>query len=164
MWNVIDMLYSGNIGCDNPASFFDIVTRLFQMEHQLMGWERALPENMGLRNSGDFPFEGDDADLERYRVIITLRYHNLRILIHRLVVVRFLDIRGKVDPADQELALLQQIGSNSVQICMRSSLEIISIVHSIVHSTGMRRGLLGAWWFSLYYSMYPSLPGSGPHV
>jgi len=122
-----------------------------------MGWERALPENMGLRNSGDFPFQGDDADLERYRVIITLRYHNIRILIHRLVVVRFLDTCGKFDPADQELALLQQIGSNSVQICVRSSLEIISIVHSIVHSSGVRRGLLGAWWFSLYYTFNAAL-------
>lgn len=124
------------------------------MEHQLVEWERALPKDMGLRNSRDIPSESGDANqLERYRVIITLRYHNLRILIHRLVVVKFLDACGRTDRDEQELALLQQIGLNSVQICVQSSLEIIAIVNLIVNSTGVRRGFLGAWWFSLYYSM-----------
>lgn len=124
------------------------------MEQQLAEWVRTLPANMSLRDSREIPSEGHDADLvERYRIIITLRYHNLRVLIHRLVVGRFLDICGKVERDEQELALLQQIGSNSVQICVKSSLEIISIVNTIVHSMGMRRGFLGAWWFSLYYSM-----------
>ena len=96
MWNVIDLLYGGNIGYESTASLFDIVGTLFQMEHQLVEWERALPKDMGLRNSRDIPFESDDANqIERYRVVITLRYHNLRILIHRVVVVKFQDIRGR---------------------------------------------------------------------
>lgn len=152
--NVIDLLYGSNIHCETSDSVFDVVARLFKMEHELAQWVGTLPASMSLRNSKEIPSDGHDADvLEQYRIIITLRYHNLRILIHRLVVGRFLDICGKVDRDEQELALLQQIGSNSVQICFKSSLEIISIVNTIVHSTGMRRGFLGAWWFSLYYSM-----------
>jgi len=65
--------------------------------------------------------------------------------------VMFLDVCGKTNRDEQELSLLQQIGFNSVQICMHSSLEIISIVNTIVHATGSRREWLGAWWFSLYY-------------
>lgn len=153
MWNVIDSLYGGNIGCESTASLFDIVGTLFQMEHHLAEWERALPRGVGLRKSEDIPFRMDDTyQLERYRVIITLRYHNLRILIHRLVVVKFLDACGRTDRDEQELVLLQQIGLNSVQICVKSSLEIITIVRLNVHSTGVQRGYLGAWWFSLYYS------------
>jgi hypothetical protein len=124
------------------------------MENLLAQWVRTLPANMGLRNSREIPLEGHDAEiLEQYKIILTLRYHNLRILVHRLVLVRFLDICGKVDRDEQDLTLLQQIGSNSIQICVQSSMEIISIVNTIVHSTGIRRGFLGAWWFSLYYSM-----------
>ncbi len=153
MWNVIDLSYGGNIGCDKPTSIFDTVARHFQMEQQLVEWERTLPLNLALRRSQDIPWEEDDGHLlERFRVILTLRYHNSRILLHRPILVKFLDISGKPDSGGQELILLQQIGSNSVQSCVQSSMEIISIVNSIVHSTGKRRGNLGAWWFSLYYS------------
>ena len=46
---------------------------------------------------------------------------------------------------DAELGLLQQIWGNSVQICVQSAMEIISIVSLIVNSTGIRQGFLGAW-------------------
>jgi hypothetical protein len=128
------------------------------MEHQLVEWERVLPKDLGLLNSRDMPFESNgECHIQRYRVIITLRYHNLRILIHRVVVVKFLHACGKTDRDDQEVALLRQIGLNSVRISVQSSLEIIAIVNLIVHSTGAQRGFLGAWWFSLYYSMSLSL-------
>ncbi|KAF2501403.1 hypothetical protein BU16DRAFT_450555 [Lophium mytilinum] len=149
MWNVIDLLYAANIGCGSSTSVLDFMAYLFKMEQQLMEWERSLPANMALRKSQEILSEEDDT--ERYRIILTLRYHNLRILIHRLVVVRFLDTCGKADRDEQELALLRQIGLNSVQICAHSSLEIISIVSTIVHSTDVRHEYLGAWWFSLYY-------------
>jgi hypothetical protein len=45
MWNVIDLLYGGNIGYESTASLFDMVGTLFQMEHQLVEWERALPKD-----------------------------------------------------------------------------------------------------------------------
>lgn len=149
MWNAIDLLYGANLGSGPPASVFDVVAQLFKMERQLIAWERSLPPNMDLRQSQDIPL--GDNDYERYRIILTLRYHNLRILIHRIVVVRFLDICGKPDRDENELAMLQQDGLNSVQTCVPSSLEIISIVNTVVHATGARREWLGAWWFSLYY-------------
>lgn len=151
---MIDLLYGGNIGYETPGRVFDIVARIFKMEQHLAQWVQTLPANMSLRNSREIPSDGHDADLlERYRIILTIRYHNLRILAHRPIVVRFLDMCRKVECDEQELALLQQIGSSSVHICVKSSLEIVSIVNTIVHSTGMRRNFLGAWWFSLYYSM-----------
>ena len=157
MWNVIDLLYGGNIGCDKPASVYDIVARLFKMELQLAEWERTLPPNLTIRLSSEIPSESQDPYLlERFRVILTLRYHNIRILIHRVILVRFLDLLGNLNNGNQDLAMLQQIGSNSVKNCVQSSMEIISIVNLVVHSTGIRRSFLGAWWFSLYYSVYMS--------
>lgn len=157
MYNAVDLLYGGNIGCDTPDNVFDTVSKLFQMEHQLVEWENSLPINMGLRKSHDIPGDDEEADpAERFRLIITLRYHNLRILVHRLVVVRYLDTCGKADNNPQEVATLQQIGANSIQICIQSAMEIITIVSLLTQSTGQRRGFLGFWWFSLYYSM--SLP------
>lgn len=156
MWNVVDQLYGANVGCGGPPTLFEVVSCLFKLEQQVMDWERALPASMALWKSQGIPSEEDDS--VKYRIILTLRYHNLHILIHRLVVVRFLDICGKFDRDEQELELLKQIGSNSLQICIRSSLEIISIVNMVVHLTGVCRGYLGAWWFSLYYGMSSGLP------
>lgn len=157
LWDVIDSLYGGNIGCDKPINL-DTISRIFQIEHQLVGWERTLPIDLKLIQSGDIPLdEGGSRSSERFRVILSLRYHNLRILLHRPILVKFLDASGKPDSDHQELALLQQVGSNSIQICVKSCIEIISIVHIIVHSTGERRCSLGAWWFSLYYTFNAAL-------
>jgi len=113
---------------------------------------------MGLRHSKDIPTNVEDPSrLERFKIILTLRYHNTRILLHRPILVKFLDILGKPTVDKQELSLLQQIGSNSLKNCVESSMEIISIVHMIVKSIGVQRSLLGAWWFSLYYSTFSVL-------
>jgi len=158
MWKVTDSLYGGNIGCEEQPNVFDTVARLFQMEHQLVEWKSKLPPQMELVQSEGILSANDDVSpSERYRIILTLRYHNLRILIHRLILVKFLDLSGKATADDQQLILLQQIGSNSVKICVQSATEIISIVNIVVHSTGARRTLLGAWWFSLYYTFNAAL-------
>jgi hypothetical protein len=59
--------------------------------------------------------------------------------------------RDNFDIDPQEINLLQQLGGNSVQICVKSSMEIIAIIHNIVASPTPRRLWLGAWWFTLYY-------------
>jgi hypothetical protein len=150
------LLYEGNLGCGDVATFFDTVPRLFQLEHRLVEWERSLPGDLSLLNSAGMR-SLDEATywMGRYRVVLTLRYHNLRILLHRVIVVKFLDICGDTDRDEQDLASLQQVGSNSIHICLQSAMEIISIVHFVVHSTDSRRECLGAWWFSLYYSTLP---------
>ena len=88
----------------------------------------------------------------KFSVILTLRYLHLRILLHRPILVKFLDACGKggIDPHEERL--LQQIGSNSMRICMESAMSTIDIIHELVPSSEWPKGLLGAWWYSLYYS------------
>jgi hypothetical protein len=43
------------------------------------------------------------------------------------------------------------------RICVQSSIEIISLISTIVASTGLRRTWLGAWWFTLYYTFNAAL-------
>lgn len=88
----------------------------------------------------------------KFSVILTLRYLHLRILLHRPVLVKFIDACGKGGIDAHEESLLRQIGSNSMQICMECAMSIIDIIHEVVHSSGWQKGLLGAWWFSLHYS------------
>lgn len=88
----------------------------------------------------------------KFRVILTLRYLNLRVLLHRPVLVKFIAASRSPDRDLQDLKLLQQIGMNSMQIITESAMEIIDIVLRVVSEPGWKQSLLGAWWFSLYYS------------
>jgi hypothetical protein len=154
MSKAIELLYSGNVDSDGQICVFDNIAYLFSLEQQLTGWKRSLPPTLVLRESralSCFVEEGLP-EWERSRVVLTLRYHNVRILVHRLVLVRFLDLAGQDDHDEQQFALVQQTGFHSVQICMQAASEIINIVSQVVHSTGVRRTFLGAWWFTLYYS------------
>jgi hypothetical protein len=156
MWSVITFVYGGNVGCDAPDHVWGAVSHIFKMEQQLMDWERELPPSLCLRKPQDIPVDSSDPS-EKFRIILTLRYLNLRILLHRSMLERFLDIIGLDDTNPTELALLQQIGANSVDICVRSSMDIIATVSTIVKAGACLHGILGAWWFTLYYSETYSL-------
>jgi hypothetical protein len=162
MFHVIECLYGQNIGCDKPLEVEEIVGPLFKGEHKLSDWERTLPANLKIVSSQQIstysiePSLHDDDYVElRLRTILTLRYRNLCILLHRPILTKFLDLSSNKSDS-HELRTLQNIGSNSITICIQSSIEVISLVHAAVLKTELRR-LLGAWWFSLYYSRLPSL-------
>ncbi len=156
LWNIINLFYGANIGCGPPLNVIDSVTHLFHVEQQLADWERNLRPDLSLRISTEIPMH-DPSSLEKLRIILTLRHHNIRALLHRPILTMFLELAGKFEVDQQEIILLQQIGSNSVKICAQSTMEIVAIVSTIVNSTGERRNWLGAWWFSLYYTFNAAL-------
>lgn len=88
----------------------------------------------------------------KFRVILTLRYLNLRVLLHRPVLVKFIIASRAPDRDPEDLKLLQRIGMNSMAICTMSAMEIINIVFQAVSDPKWKQGLLGAYWYSLYYS------------
>lgn len=161
MWSIITLFYDGNVGCQNQITVLDAVSHLFKVEQQLVDWERNLPSNIRLRRRQDVPAAHDSEPTEKFNIVLTLRHHNLRILLHRPMIVRFLDIIGGEDFNNPEVAVLQQIGPNSIQICVQTSMDIVSIVSAIIKPGVVRSGMLGAWWFTLYYSIvsfpFPSL-------
>ncbi|GAW23680.1 hypothetical protein ANO14919_132550 [Xylariales sp. No.14919] len=99
----------------------------------------------------------EDAIPGRLRMVLSLRYHNLRILLHRPVLERFLGECGDRIRTGDGRSFLRRVGIDSVETCVNSAMIIISIVRSIVSSTGWRRGLLGAWNFSLFYTFNAAL-------
>jgi hypothetical protein len=164
---VIELLYGNNIACSSSPNSADTIARVYQIENQLADWQTGLPHDLKLISLADLDFDRlppeDEAMSEqwrriRLRFVLTLRYANVRILLHRTVLVKFLE--GSEDPQDsQDTTLLHGVGWNSIEIAKRSAKEIIRLVHLVVQSpvTSKKRGLLGAWWFSLYYSMPSSI-------
>ncbi|KAJ5355472.1 uncharacterized protein N7496_012684 [Penicillium cataractarum] len=159
LWNILDLLYGQNIGCDTPLSVSETVAHIFSMEQHLFSWERSLPPSLQLVSTAiltEMPLDQTSSSFQyfswKFRVILTLRYLNLRVLLHRPVLVKFIAASRSPDRDPQDLKLLQQIGMNSMQIVVESAMEIIDIVWRVVSEPGWKQSLLGAWWFSLYYT------------
>lgn len=159
MYNVIDTCYGQNLGFELSATTVHVVSQVLEGEHQLEEWRLQLVPALGLKISHK-PLMQEDVERmepdhviqERFNIVLALRYHNLRILLHRKFLEKFLDAYSASDSANPEKKVLQQVGISSVHNCVESAIMIISTVHTIASSTGWRRELLGAWNYSLYYS------------
>ncbi|KAJ5610294.1 hypothetical protein N7510_007013, partial [Penicillium lagena] len=163
LWNVLDLLYGQNLGCDPSLPITEAAAHIFSMEQHLFAWERSLTQPLQLISiiSLDEMAKGQLSNYQyfswKFRVILTLRYLNLRVLLHRPVLVKFIAASANTECDPQDLKLLQQIGMNSMQICADSAMAIIDIVHQVVTEPGWKQSLLGAWWFSLYYTFNAAL-------
>ncbi|KAJ5811041.1 Transcription factor [Penicillium robsamsonii] len=164
LWNILELLYGQNIGCDGPLPVSETVAHIFSLEQHLFSWERSLIHPLQLISSAsidELPHDQMSSNSQylslRFQVILTLRYLNLRVLLHRPILVKFITASRSPDRDPQDMRLLQQIGINSLQICADSAMEIIDIVHRVVSEPGWKRNLLGAWWFSLYYTFNAAL-------
>ena len=129
-----------------------MLERVIRVERLLMEWRRDLPPMLRLR-PWDATFAESEQNLifDRLSIIIALRYLNTRVLLHRQVLARFLAQINNRNADLEEDIFLHQFGQSSLQVCVDSASEIISIIHKV----GKRPYLLGAWWFSTYYSERP---------
>ena len=126
-----------------------MLERVIKIERSLMEWRQDLPPMLRLR-PWDASFAESEQNLifDRLSIIIALRYLNARVLLHRQVLTRFLEqMKTRYTDLEEDI-FLNQFGQSNLQVCVDSASEIISIIHKV----GKRPYLLGAWWFSTYYS------------
>jgi hypothetical protein len=129
-----------------------MLEKVLKLERLLMDWRRELPPMLRLRPwDASFSESAQNLIFDRLSIIIALRYLNARVLLHRQVLTRFLEQINNRNSDLEEDVFLHQFGQSSLQVCIDSALEIISIIHKV----GKRPYLLGAWWFSTYYSKIP---------
>lgn len=159
MYNVIDVCYGQNLGFENSRTLVQVFTDVLEGDRQLEEWQHELLPKLGFKipNRPLLPSDIenmrlDDLISQRFNVVLCLRYHNLRILLHRQFLEWFLKNfdHGNVSSSDRKV--IQQTGGTSVQNCVESASMIIGTVHTIVSSNGWQKDLLGAWNYSLYYS------------
>jgi hypothetical protein len=150
---IIEVLYGNNLGCDASENLFDIASSLLQFEQKYIGWQRSLPASFSLVVPGAQLFDGRGELNLRFRLILTLRFLNVRILTHRPMLSKYLELIANPHSDMQQMAILKQIGANSMRICINSAVGVIKLVREVLAPQEPRSHLLGAWWFSLYYSM-----------
>lgn len=145
------MLYGSNLGCDATDSIFDIASHLIRFEQKFSEWQRRLPELLPLVQSEHLRSASLPQEYLRLRFILTIRYLNLRILAHRPVLCKYMEILGRSRLDSEQFNILRQVGANSIRICAESALDIIRMMYQVLSPPSPPRHLLGAWWFSLYY-------------
>lgn len=89
----------------------------------------------------------------RFDIVLSVRYHNLRILLHRPRLESLLKafwLPSDMPAEDKKIFMPMDLAS--VHSCVESASSIIAMVHSMATSTVRHHEFLGAWNYSLYYS------------
>ena len=155
MGDTIDLIYGSNLGCGDDPPDHELMIRILKLRQSLEEWTRQLPPHMPLFKAAEYQQPLDaDPNLNRLRSILTLRYHNLRILVNRVVLVRLFkafDDNATDRSQDLDVAGLRDIIGSTVDTCISSATAIVDLVHVVAKGGVNHRTMLGAWWFTLYY-------------
>jgi hypothetical protein len=161
MYRIIDACYGQNLGLEECRTDSELISTVLRVEEELDEWKSQLaPLQMRVvetcLNVEDLEAVNVNNKItERFYIVLSLRYHNLQILLHRPILEKFLEGCGRgasLRGTNSERRKFQGLGIGSVETCVNSAVAIISIVHTIVTSEGWYRDLLGAWNYSLFYS------------
>ncbi|KAI3533085.1 fungal specific transcription factor domain-containing protein [Colletotrichum filicis] len=156
---VIDDLYESNIGSISAIPLTNTVASVIQIGQKLADWQASLPLSMQLVEPSEVASPEGKLMLLKFRVILTLRYHNLQLLSHRPILDRCLQSFDGSPQSLQEAATLQQAWHLSRTVYLRSAEAIIRLVEAckLANDVQPTVSFLGAWWFSLYFTFNASL-------
>ncbi|KAG6355111.1 hypothetical protein INS49_004192 [Diaporthe citri] len=119
MWTIIDRLYDCNIAHPDNS--------VLEIEHQLLEWQASLPPLFSLANPAEIRNDNDFCLARRFRVILTLRHHNVRLLAHRRIFDLYLASIERGRGYDAHESMPVQIGERSKNVCLQTASELISI-------------------------------------
>ncbi len=156
------MCYGQNLSLEEVPEDYEIFALVLKGERQLDMLKAQIPRELHL-HIYDLPLQPRDIEtmekqnliVERFNIVISLRNHNVRILLHRPILEKILDTygggrNGSNSDIGSGKSILQQIGIRNIEACVDSAKIIISAVHTIVLSSGWRRDLLGAWNYYVF--------------
>ena len=150
--------YNNNIG----ASGFEMdeltsIQVAGEIRAELRRWLSDLPESLSICEV-DSPELIQTSKQNKLRTILTLRYHNMNILIHRPLLSAVLRYLAAIDPKSAEpLPYKAQLSMAEANECIASSQSTISIIHHVLTNVESKDNNLGVWFFTLYYCKYPTL-------
>lgn len=144
--------YGANL--DNASVNLDDIDSLKasgELRKMLQTWAARLPPHLRLCEP-DSSILTESTPANRLRVILTLRYHNLGILVHKPLLSATIRHFFRIDNVDSETPpYLIQLAIAEAHECIRAAQLTIDIVHAIVTADRTTKNNLGAWFFTLYY-------------
>ncbi|CRG91267.1 hypothetical protein PISL3812_08315 [Talaromyces islandicus] len=165
LYNVLNFCYGQNLDFQNSPSTTDSISHILDGQRQLNKWRTELVPSLGLHVWEGLVTPEDVWQLttgsvihDRFNIVLSVRYNNLRILLHRPRLESCLEaFCHSSDISNEDRRIMLPLDFTSVQNCVESSTAIISMIHSITTSGAQYRRLLGAWNYSLYYTFNAAL-------
>lgn len=122
-----------------------------EFRKSLRMWAASLPPYLGLCDSQP-GILAESSRLNRLRVILSLRYHNLSILVHRpLLSITIGHLFRKDDNVINNPPYFVQLAMAEAEECVQSAEATINIAHAVISADSTSKNNLGAWYFTLYY-------------
>ncbi|CEL06043.1 hypothetical protein ASPCAL07154 [Aspergillus calidoustus] len=146
--------YGQNLGLrDDEVDDSTAIQAASAVRQELRRWACSLPPSLALCESTSYILsEEHSSESSRMRVILTLRYHFVNILIHRPLLcatLRYLTI--KAPPAGAPLPYRMQLAMAEAHECIRSAEETIEIVHTVISGSSPSYTKLDVWFFTLFH-------------
>ncbi|KAJ5512005.1 hypothetical protein N7453_004108 [Penicillium expansum] len=165
LYRVLDSCYGKNLGLQNSLSTADSMSHILDEQRQLNEWRTQLVPSLGLHIHERLMTPEDVKHMDphfmiRYRfdIVLSIRYHNLRILLHRRRLESLLETLWlPSDMPTEDKRIFMPMDLASVHSCLESASSIIAIVHSFTTSTVRHHEFLGAWNYTLYYTFNAAL-------
>lgn len=158
--DVLADLYGNNLGSDLPRSISEMTQSILCLEKRLGAWKRGLPPELQKRpwttNRSNVQVSTpllDDHVFDRLSVIVALSHLNVRILLHRSILSKFLASDYDAENEDSTGLFFHGVAEQSVIVCEASAIELVTIVYSM----GSDAAFLPAWWFTAYYTFNAAL-------
>jgi hypothetical protein len=134
---------------DNDLDDLNTVQASVEFRKTLRTWASSLPPHIGLCDARS-EILAENTRVHRLRVILSLRYHNLSILVLRpflsITIVNLFQ-EGEVNhpPYFFQLAMAE------AEECVKSAEATIDICYTVITTDSTSKNNLGAWYFTLYY-------------
>lgn len=159
MGDALDRLYDQNLGFPSTPQTSDVLDQISRLCWKLAQWQDTIPLDLrtidpDMETLDDVPLT---AGTTRLRVLLSLRYLGTRVLILRPVLGQFLALRQGVAATASNKHQAEWLWSSGVTYLadlVRTCRTVFQISKSILVGSRNDQNLLGAWWFSCYYSRF----------
>ncbi|KAH6867512.1 fungal-specific transcription factor domain-containing protein [Thelonectria olida] len=153
--HIIETVYDNNISNhSHPTSLNKLLEKVLEAEQDLTKWVQELPQALPQVTASELNrLQGtEDRQTCRFRTILTLRFLNVRTLLHRAVLSQLLELQPQESVGTGQ-DFIFRMGASSVESCVEAAVESIGIISHATH----QQDLLPIWWYSVYFSFSAAL-------
>lgn len=157
----MEKLYEQNLGFRPHAPMSETVDQVSRLCWKLAQWQDNLPARLKIITSKDPP---DDTprtlETTRLRILLSLRFLGTKILVLRPILSQFLDLAGTTAANENQARWFCSSGAVLLMDLVNTCRDVLHISRSILAASRNDQNILGAWWFSSYYSKHCISPVS----
>lgn len=132
----------------------ETVAQISRLSWRLAQWQDSLPAHLKIITSGETAnIAPRTLETTRLRILLSLRFLGTRILVLRPILSQFLDLTGTTSANEHQSKWFSSSGAVLLADMVGTCRDVLHISKSILTASQNDQNILGAWWFSSYYSM-----------